>query len=131
MYTSYFDLKENPFNLTPDPRYLFLSSQHSEALNHLIYGINEKKGFMVITGGIGTGKTTICRKLLSVLDQSIDSALIFNPALSEMELLATINHEFGVKLERGRPTRKAPYQRLECISSEKLLRGEKRSLAYR
>lgn len=106
MYTSYFDLKENPFNLTPDPRYLFLSSQHSEALNHLIYGINEKKGFMVITGGIGTGKTTICRKLLSVLDQSIDSALIFNPALSEMELLATINHEFGVKLERGRPTRK-------------------------
>jgi len=92
--------------MTPDPRYLFLSPQHSEALNHLIYGINEKKGFMVITGGIGTGKTTICRKLLSILDQSIDSALIFNPSLSEMELLATINQEFGVKLERGRPTRK-------------------------
>ncbi len=106
MYTSYFGLKENPFNLTPDPRYLFLSTQHSEALNHLIYGINEKKGFIVITGGIGTGKTTICRTLLSVLDPSVDSALIFNPSLSEMELLATINQEFGVKLERGRPTRK-------------------------
>jgi general secretion pathway protein A len=106
MYTSYFGLKENPFNLTPDPRYLFLSPQHSEALSHLLYGINEKKGFMVITGGIGTGKTTICRKLLSVLDQSIDSALIFNPSLSEMELLATINQEFGVKSGRGRPTRK-------------------------
>ena len=106
MYTSYFGLKENPFNLTPDPRYLFLSSQHREALNHLIYGINEKKGFMVITGGIGTGKTTICRTLLSVLDQSIDSALIFNPSLSEMELLATVNQEFRVKSERGRPTKK-------------------------
>ena len=92
--------------MTPDTRYLFLSPQHSEALNYLLYGINEKKGFIVITGGIGTGKTTICRKLLSVLDQSIDSALIFNPSLSEMELLAAVNQEFGVKLERGRPTRK-------------------------
>ena len=92
--------------MTPDTRYLFLSPQHSEALNHLIYGINEKKGFIVITGGIGTGKTTICRKLLSVLDQSVDSALIFNPSLSEMELLAAINQEFGVKSGRGRKTRK-------------------------
>ncbi len=92
--------------MTPDTRYLFLSPQHSEALNHLIYGINEKKGFIVITGGIGTGKTTICRHLLSVLDQSVDSALIFNPSLSEMELLAAINQEFGVKSGRGRKTKK-------------------------
>jgi general secretion pathway protein A len=106
MYTSYFGLKENPFNLTPDTRYLFLSSQHSEALNHLIYGINEKKGFMVISGGIGTGKTSICCSLLSVLDQSINSALIFNPSISEMELLATINQEFGVKSGQGRKTKK-------------------------
>jgi general secretion pathway protein A len=106
MYTSYFGLKENPFSMTPDTRYLFLSPQHSEALNHLLYGINEKKGFMVITGGIGTGKTTICRKLLSILDQSVNSALIFNPSLSEMELLATINQEFGVKSGLGRKTRK-------------------------
>ena len=106
MYTSYFDLKENPFNLTPDPRYLFLSSQHSEALNHLIYGINEKKGFMVITGGIGTGKTTICRTLLSVLDQSINSALIFNPSISEIELLETINQEFGIESGEEKKTKK-------------------------
>ena len=106
MYTSYFGLKENPFNLTPDPRYLFMSLQHREALNHLIYGINERKGFILITGGIGTGKTTISRAFLSVLDKSVDSALIFNPAVSDMELLQTINREFGVKLERGRPTRK-------------------------
>ena len=106
MYTSYFGLKENPFNLTPDLRYLFMSPQHREALNHLIYGINERKGFILITGGIGTGKTTISRAFLSVLDKSVDSALIFNPAVSDMELLQTINREFGVKLERGRPTRK-------------------------
>ena len=106
MYTSYFGLKENPFNLTPDPRYLFMSPQHREALNHLIYGINERKGFILITGGIGTGKTTISRAFLSVLDKSVDSALIFNPAVSDMELLQTINREFGVKLESGRPTRK-------------------------
>lgn len=106
MYTTYFDLKENPFNLTPDPKYLFLSPQHKEALNHLIYGINEKKGFIVITGGIGTGKTTICRALLSALDQSVESALIFNSFISDMELLATINQEFGIKSVIGRPTKK-------------------------
>ncbi len=106
MYTSYFGLRENPFNLTPDPRYLFLSPQHSEALNHLIYGINEKKGFIMITGGIGTGKTTICRSLLSTLDQSVVSALIFNPSISEIELLAIINQEFKIKSRRGRPTKR-------------------------
>lgn len=106
MYTSYFGLRENPFNLTPDPRYLFLSPQHSEALNHLIYGINEKKGFIMITGGIGTGKTTICRLLLSTLDQSVASALIFNPSISEIELLAIINQEFKIKSRRGRPTKR-------------------------
>ena len=106
MYTSFFDLNENPFNLTPNPRYLFLSPQHREALNHLIYGINEKKGFIVITGGIGTGKTTICRVLLSVLDQSIDTALIFNSFISVNELLQTINQEFGIPLFSGRETKK-------------------------
>jgi general secretion pathway protein A len=105
MYTSYFGLKENPFNLTPDPRYLFLSQQHGEALNHLIYGINEKKGFMVVTGGIGTGKTTISRTLLSELDASVASALIFNSSLSDMELLRTILQEFGIKTGRGKPTK--------------------------
>jgi general secretion pathway protein A len=96
MYTSFYNLKENPFNLTPDPRYLYLSPQHSEALNHLIYGINERKGFIVVTGGIGTGKTTICRTLLSTLDRSVDTALIFNSAVSDTELLEAINQELGI-----------------------------------
>ena len=106
MYTSYFGLHENPFNMTPDTRYLFLSRQHSEALNHLLYGIAEKKGLIVITGGIGTGQTTLCRKLLSLLDESTDTALIFNPAVSEIELLETINQEFGIPPRKGRKIKK-------------------------
>lgn len=98
MYTSHFKLKENPFSLTPDPKYLFLSRQHREALNHLIYGIKEKKGFIVVTGGIGTGKTTLSRALLSGMDPSVETALIFNSYLSDMELLEVINQEFRIPL---------------------------------
>ena len=98
MYSSHFKLRENPFSLTPDPKYLFLSRQHREALNHLIYGIKEKKGFIVITGGIGTGKTTLSRALLSRMDASVETALIFNSYLSDMELLEVINQEFGIAL---------------------------------
>jgi general secretion pathway protein A len=98
MYASHFKLRENPFSLTPDPKYLFLSRQHREALNHLIYGIKEKKGFIVVTGGIGTGKTTLSRALLSGMDASVDTALIFNSYLSDMELLEVINQEFGIPL---------------------------------
>jgi general secretion pathway protein A len=105
MYEAYFGLQENPFTLSPDPRYLYLSAQHREALNCLIYGVGEKKGFMVVTGGIGTGKTTLCRALLAGLDGATASALIFNPALSDIELLKTINQEFGIKMV-GRGTKK-------------------------
>jgi general secretion pathway protein A len=96
VYTSYFGFKENPFSLTPDPNYLYLSHNHKEAFDHLLYGINERKGFIVITGGIGTGKTTLCRALLGTLDSSTKTALIFNAYISDMELLRTINQEFGV-----------------------------------
>ncbi len=112
MYTSYFGLKENPFNLTPDPRYLFLSPNHKEALDHLLYGIDERKGFIAITGGIGTGKTTICRALLSQLDDSIKSALIFNSFITEKELLETINQEFGIDLDMKARTKKKYIDRL-------------------
>ncbi len=98
MYASHFKLRENPFSLTPDPKYLFLSRQHREALNYLIYGIKEKKGFIVVTGGIGTGKTTLSRALLSGMDPSVETALIFNSYLSDMELLEVINQEFGIPL---------------------------------
>ena len=106
MYAAYFGLQESPFNLNPDPRYFYLSPQHQEALNCLIYGINEKKGFMVITGGIGNGKTTLCRTLLARMDGSAESALIFNSSLSDLELLQTINQEFGIVMARGRQTKK-------------------------
>ncbi len=101
MYTSFFGFKENPFSLTPDPRYLFLSRYHKEALDHLLYGINERKGFIAITGGIGTGKTTLCRALLSHLDASTKSALILNAFISDMELLKTINQEYGIEVDSG------------------------------
>ncbi len=101
MYTSFFGFKENPFNLTPDPRFLFLSRYHKEALDHLLYGVNERKGFVSITGGIGTGKTTLCRAFLTHLDRRTKSALIFNAFLSDIELLRSINKEFGIQMPLG------------------------------
>jgi general secretion pathway protein A len=112
MYTSYFGFKESPFNLTPDPRYLFLSPHHREALDHLLYGINERKGFIAITGGIGTGKTTLCRALLDQLNESTKSALIFNSFINEKELLEIINQEFGIHLDPGVQTKKEYIDRL-------------------
>lgn len=106
MYTSFFGFKENPFSLTPDPRYLFLSPNHKEAIDHLLYGINERKGFIVITGGIGTGKTTLCRVLLSHLESTTRSALIFNSFISDIELLKAINQEFGIYIDPVTGTKK-------------------------
>ena len=106
MYPSYFGLKECPFNLTPDPRYLYLSAYHKEALDHLLYGIQERKGFIRMIGGIGTGKTTICRSLLGHLDASTKSALLFNAFISDMELLETINQEFGIKMDATAKSKK-------------------------
>jgi general secretion pathway protein A len=120
MYGAYFGLKENPFNLTPDQRYLFLSRHHQEALDHLLYGINERKGFIAIAGGIGTGKTTLCRALLSHLDASTKTALIFNTSISDTELLGTINQEFG--LEAG-GTKKDRIDRLNHFLLDNFRRG--------
>ncbi len=106
MYTSFFNLRENPFSLTPDPRYLYLSPQHRAAMSHLIYGIHEKKGFILITGGIGTGKTTICRAIIKNLDPTVQTALILNPFLSDIELLETILQEFGIPFGDQERTKK-------------------------
>ena len=96
MYLPFFNLREPPFNLTPDPRFLYLSAQHEEALSHLLYGINERKGFIEITGEVGTGKTLLCRALLERLDDSISTALVFNSYLSQKELLQAICRDFGL-----------------------------------
>lgn len=106
MYAAYFGLKENPFNLSPEPRYLFLSEQHRDALNCLIYGIKEKKGFVLISGGIGLGKTTICRSLLASLDDSVETALIFNTAISDLDLLETVLGEYGIAIKSESRTKK-------------------------
>jgi len=97
MYLDYYVLREKPFNLTPDPRFVFLSKHHKEAFAHLLYGINNRSGFIVLTGEVGSGKTTVLRALLSQLDQDHHrTALIFNPPLSPPALLQNINREFDI-----------------------------------
>ena len=97
MYLDFHGFRENPFNLTPDPRFVFLSRNHKEAFAHLLYGINNRVGFIALTGEVGSGKTTVLRALLSQLDPDHHrTALIFNPCLSPPELLQNINREFGI-----------------------------------
>ncbi len=107
MYKTFFGFKEQPFNLTPDPRYLYLSRYHREALDHLLYGINQRKGFIAITGGVGTGKTTLCRALLDHLDDTTKSALIFSSFVSDMEILKSIAHEFGITIPKEAESKNA------------------------
>jgi len=106
MYNHHFGLAEAPFSIAPDPRYLYLSAQHREALAHLLYGIGDHGGFVVLTGEVGTGKTTVCRCLLQQIPDHIDIAVIVNPKLSSQELLQTICDELGVALAEEQPTSK-------------------------
>ncbi|HVN95334.1 MAG TPA: AAA family ATPase [Syntrophorhabdaceae bacterium] len=101
MYKEYFDLKENPFSIAPDPHYLYLSEGHREALAHLVYGINSDGGFVLLTGEVGTGKTTVCRCLLDQMPENADIAFILNPKLTVDELLASICDEFGIAYPEG------------------------------
>jgi len=96
MYASSFGLTEAPFSISPDPRYLYMSRRHQEAMAHLRYGIQESGGFVLLTGEVGTGKTTLCRSMLEQLPDNVDVALILNPQISHDELLATLCDEIGV-----------------------------------
>lgn len=98
MYTSFFGLNEKPFSITPDPRYLFLSERHAEALAHLLYGVTESGGFIQLTGEVGTGKTTIVRSLLEQLPPDTRVALVLNPRLSPYEFLLAICEELRLPL---------------------------------
>lgn len=96
MYQDYFGFSEMPFSITPDPKFLFLSPTHHDALAHLRYGIKEKKGFIVLTGEVGCGKTTLCRKLLNELHKDkYETALILNPRVQENQFLRDFLHELG------------------------------------
>jgi general secretion pathway protein A len=99
VYLDYYGLKEAPFNITPNPRYLFFSGKHREALNHLLYGIRERKGFVQITGEVGAGKTTLCRALLNQLGPNYSTALILNPVLDPEKLIKAIAMEFGLDVK--------------------------------
>ena len=97
MYAAFFGLRQPPFSIAPDPRYLFMSEHHREALAHLLYGVESGGGFVLLTGEIGAGKTTVCRRFLEQVPEQARVAYIFNPKLTATELLQTICHEFGVE----------------------------------
>src|SRR5690606_21558927 len=96
MYLDFYGLREAPFSITPDPRFLFLSERHRDALAHLLYGVTEGSGFILLTGEVGTGKTLLTRTLLDQLPPEVDAALVYNPRLSLVEFLETICDELGV-----------------------------------
>jgi len=101
MYTAYFGLTENPFSLTPDPRFLFMSQRHREALAHLLYGMGEKGGFVLLTGEVGTGKTTLCRSLLDQVPEGVEVALVLNPKQTAFELVASLCDELKIAYPAG------------------------------
>ncbi|NIV17608.1 MAG: AAA family ATPase [Woeseiaceae bacterium] len=108
MYTSFFGLNEKPFSITPDPRYLFMSERHGEALAHLVYGVTESGGFMQLTGEVGTGKTTLVRTLLlNRMPANADVAVVLNPQLSALEFVQTICEELHVTMPEDRNSIKA------------------------
>ena len=96
MYCRYYGLKERPFNVTSDPAFFFSSKKHKEAISHLLYGVSQRKGIIVLTGEIGTGKTTICRFFLNQVGKNVKTAFILNPTFSEVQLLESIIKDFGI-----------------------------------
>ncbi|MHB8668590.1 MAG: ExeA family protein [Burkholderiales bacterium] len=114
MYQHYFGLAEAPFSIAPDPRYLYLSQRHQEALAHLLYGVSGDGGFVLLTGEVGAGKTTVCRCLLQQIPESCDVAYIFNPKLTVEELLSTICVEFGIAFPAGNSSIKVF---VDCINA--------------
>lgn len=112
MYCKHFGIDSKPFSITPDPRFLFLSDRHREALAHLVYGVGESGGFVQLTGEVGTGKTTLCRALLEQLPDTVDVALILNPKLTGIELVAAICDELKVDYPRETQSLKVLIDRL-------------------
>ena len=100
MYEQFYNLRERPFNLTPDPRFIYFTEKHCEALANLVYGIRERKGFIVLSGEVGTGKTTLISALLDTLERTgILSAFVFNPVLSTAEFFEYLLADLNLKCE--------------------------------
>ncbi|MBV34656.1 MAG: AAA family ATPase [Rickettsiales bacterium] len=107
MYNDFFGFKKKPFTIAPDPRFLYMSERHRDALAHLLYGISSGGGFVMLTGEVGTGKTTVCRCLLEQLSSNVRLAYILNPKLDAIELMATMCDELGIEYEPGEKSLKA------------------------
>lgn len=123
MYEGFFGLTEKPFSLTPNPRYVFYSEHYRSAFDHLMYGLNEKEGFMLLTGQVGTGKTTLCRELMERLDpERFRTALLFNPFLNGTEMLQALVSEFGCSYPPG-ASRKELLDRLNRYLLSQLIDG--------
>src|SRR5260370_34720575 len=120
MYEDYYGFTEKPFSLTPDPKYLYKSASHANAFELLQYAIRRREGFVVITGDIGTGKTTLCRAILEQVDRKTFTALVLNPFLAEEDLLRLVLQEFGVvsreEIKRGRLARVSKAELIETLN---------------
>ena len=120
MYEEYYGFTEKPFSLTPDPKFHFKSESHANAFDLLQYAVRRREGFVVITGDIGTGKTTLCRALLEQIDRNTFTALVLNPFVSEEELLKLILQDFGVvsreDIKRGRLANVSKQDLIETIN---------------
>ncbi len=114
MYLEHFGLKDVPFSIAPDPRYLYMSEGHREALAHLLYGMSSDGGFVLLTGEVGTGKTTVCRCLLEKVPQDTEIAFILNPKLTAAELLAAVCDEFGIGHTEGSESIKVLVDRINA-----------------
>lgn len=122
-YLSFYGLDEKPFELTPNPKYLYLSDEYRRAYEHLLYGIRGREGFVVITGEVGTGKTTLLRAVLgSLREEDCETAFIFNPSVSAQELLRTVLDEFGLEAA-GEMTKKEMTDRLNQFLLDQLRQG--------
>lgn len=125
MYNEYFGFKESPFSIAPDPRYLYMTAQHREALAHLVYGLNSEGGCILLTGEVGTGKTTICRCLLEQIPDQANVALLLNPKVSELELLETICDELHISYPDSNNSAKAYTDRIYDFLIESNRKNEK------
>jgi len=124
MYCTFYGFRESPFTITPNPRFLFMSAQHREAFAHLVYAVESRAGFIELTGEVGTGKTTLLRTFLNKLDdEGHRTALIFNPCLSSLELLTSINREFG--LPGGQQSRMELLEALNAFLLEQKAAGRR------